>query len=390
MKYRGVFQKRASLVVYVFTSIVALQVDAAPLGAPIIGYGSSDAVLPAKNQELFYMGFELALRSTLDKRYGHDVLGISQVSDGSQLGAVRAAKELVARGAKFLVGFPTSHEALLASEVTSKVPMLFIASGAGHEKLGKMGNYVFSTGESMDYSVGTTMDFISSKFKNQKGLVVSNPRAIFSLNQAETARRIKEKSDGKLLPNLEFADVDAQSRLSEDVIKRVKNGNFKYLFLTMYADESAHLLQQLEDRGIDLPIVSNTSWTTGDVMFLLRMLTKRKSETFSAALWVEGSPESAPMENLVKQTYGRKATAEIAYGFDLGVIVAKTMNGVKGQSSAEKIQKSFLEQRCFTGLSSGKLCFHPEGGHADRKIYFVKFQKDHFIPLKTGAGGRRE
>jgi ABC-type branched-subunit amino acid transport system substrate-binding protein len=390
MQLRGKNMTGAVFIATVLMSNVAAKVNAAPAATPVIGYGSSDAVLPAKNQELFYMGFELALRSALDKRYGHDVLGVSQVSDGSQLGSVRAAKELIAQGAKFLVGFPTSHEALLAADVAIKAPMLIISSGAGHEKLAKLGNHVFTTGESMDYSVGTMMDFISVKYKNEKGLLISNSRAIFSLNQADTAHRLTKASGGKLLPNMEFADVNAQSRLPDDMILKIQSGQYKYLFLTMYADESAHLLQQLEDRGIDLPIISNTSWTTGDVMFLLRLLTRRKSETFSAALWVPGSPESAPMERLIKKTYGRDATAEMAYGYDLGIIVAKTMNGVKDQPTAENIQKSFLGNKCFSDLSSGQLCFHPNGGHADRKIYFVQFLKDHFVPIKINTGSHRE
>ena len=357
---------------------------------PIVGYGSSDAVLPAKNQELFYMGFDLALRANLDKRYGHDILSVSQVSDGSQLGAVRAAKDLITQGAKFLVGFPTSHEALLAADIAIKAPALLISSGAGHEKLAKLCNYVFTTGESMDYSVRTTMEFISKKFQGEKGLLVSNPRAIFSLNQTDTAQRIQREAHGKILPNLEFADVDSQSRLSEEMVKKLKSGQYKYLFLTMYADESAHLLQQLEDKEIDLPIVSNTSWTTGDVMFLLRLLTRKKAETYSASVWIAGSAESAPMEHLIKKAYGREATAEMADGYDLGVIVAKTLNGVKDQLTTENIQKSFVTQRCFTGLSSGQLCFHPEGGHADRKIYFVHFLKDHFVPIANGTGVHHE
>ncbi len=361
-------------------------VNALSKGGPIIGYGSSDAVLPAKNQELFYMGFELALRSALDRRFGHDALTVEQVSDGSQLGAIRAANVLVERGAKILVGFPTSHEALLAAEIAIKGSMLMIASGAGHEKLGTMGNYVFTTGESMDYSVRTMMEFIDGRYGNARGLLVANPRAIFSVNLADTAKRIQAGPQQKLLPNLEYAEVDAKFMLPADALQKLKRGAYQYIFLTQYADESARLLQQLEDLSIDVPIFSNSSWTTGDMELLRRLIIRRKSATYSCALWMPGSNESQPFERLVRKIYGREPTSEMAYGYDVGVIVAKTLNRVKRDPTRENIHHSFLAQKCFTGLASGKLCFQPKGGNADRKIYFVKFVKDRFVPVNFASG----
>ncbi len=378
----------ASRLVAVVLSVVAVIPSRSALsqGGPIVGYGSSDAVLPAKNQELFYMGFELALRSVLDQRFGHDALTVEQVSDGSQLGAIRAAKALVGRGAKMLVGFPTSHEALLAADIAIKAPMLMIASGAGHEKLSNMGNYVFTTGESMDYSVRTMMEFIGGRYGKAKGLLVANPRAIFSVNLADTARRLQADSQKKLLPELEYAEVDAKLTLPAEALQKLKRGEYKYVFLTQYADESARLLQQLEDLSIDVPIFSNSSWTTGDMELLRRLMIRRKSETYSCALWMPESSESRPFERLVRKIYGREPTSEMAYGYDVGLIVAKTLSSVKGELTRENIHQAFLTQKCFTGLTSGKLCFHPKGGNADRKIYFVKFVKDRFVPVHPTSG----
>ena len=88
----------------------------------------------------------------------------------------------------------------------------------------------------------------------------------------------------------------------------------------------------------------------------------------------------------MKKQYGRIATSEIAYGYDLGVIIGKTLNTVGPNASKLEIAEAFRKIRCFDGLSSGKMCFPLKGGHVERTIGFVKFTKDGYKPVVLGAG----
>jgi len=74
-------------------------------------------------------------------------------------------------------------------------------------------------------------------------------------------------------------------------------------------------------------------------------------------------------------------TSEMAYGYDLGVIVGQTLNEVKGKLTKESIVEAFHKLQCFNGTTVGKMCFTPDGGHAERKITFVKFTKSGFVPV---------
>ncbi|MGE3611035.1 MAG: ABC transporter substrate-binding protein [Bacteriovoracaceae bacterium] len=348
---------------------------------PIVGYGSSDAVLNAKNQELFLMGFQAGFQSNLRKSDIKDLLIIDQVSDGSQLGSMKVAERLLSKGVSLIAGFPTSHEALLAGSVARKFGVLSIFSGAGHSDLGKMGPTVFTTGESMELAVETMLKFIRKKFPNKTGMLISNPYAVFSKNQEDvTIQKIRQKINQDII--LYPAHLSKSLTLSQQDILKIKKKEISYLVITPYADESARLLEQLQKNEIDLPIITNSSWTTGDLDFGRRFMVSLKSPTYCQALWMKGSKDSIPFERLIQKKYGRPATSEIANGYDLGVIVAKVLNGITGPITKESVLNSFKLQKCFSGLSTGRMCFNPNGGHAEKKINFVRFTKEGFVPVE--------
>lgn len=348
---------------------------------PVVGYGSSDAVLPVKNQELFFMGFELGLQRTLKDK--GQLLAVEQIANGSQLGATESANALVKKGVKMLVGYPTSHEALLAAEVAKKNGLLAIFAGAGHSSLANFGPTVYTTGESMTYGAGKMADFIKSKFSGKRGLSIINPYAVFSKDLGDTLSKTLTAREYKSV-HVSSVSLGKDHKLTASDLQELKNKNFDFIVMTSYADESIAALEQFEQAGIDLPIIANSSWTTGDVELIRRFLTSRKAPSYMANLWLKGSPESAEFEAATSSRYGRQPTAEMAYGYDLGVIVAKTINGANGRLDRDSLIKSFKRIHCFDGLSSGRMCFDENGGHALRTISFVRFAKSGFQLVKGG------
>jgi hypothetical protein len=171
---------------FCYLAIVPLFCYGEEQAKPLIGYGSSDAVLPAKNQELFYMGFSLGFQNTVKNKNSTSLVSTKQISDNSQLGAIQSVNQLIEDGVKVLVGFPTSHEALLVGKLVKDKGILTIFCGAGHSDLGTFGHSVYTTGESMSYGVDKMMEFISENFKGKKGAIISNPYAVFSKTLTET------------------------------------------------------------------------------------------------------------------------------------------------------------------------------------------------------------
>ena len=126
---------------------------------PIV-YGFADSVHPAKNQELFFLGFELGFDKVMGKESTSKLVGLKSSTDGSQLGAAKIIKEILVSQPGLIAGFPTSHEALQVAPLSSKERVLTIFPSAGHTKLATFGPYVVTTGESMDVWVNTTIDFL--------------------------------------------------------------------------------------------------------------------------------------------------------------------------------------------------------------------------------------
>jgi ABC-type branched-subunit amino acid transport system substrate-binding protein len=343
-----------------------------------VGYGFADSVLPAKNQELFYMGFETGFEKILGLGAVKKYVVLERTTGGAALGAQRAADALITKfGVALMVGFPTSHEALLAGRVASAKGVPAIFAGAGHSDLAKMGDMVFTTGESMAASVENMLSFISKNEKGKKGLVISNPRAVFSIDQ-ETA--IKARMAKNPSVKLDFLHLGAEQQIPADELNKLANKEYAFLFFTPYADEIAKSLEQLEGGGIDLPIYTNSSWTTGDVEFIRRFISKKMAPVYSASLWAKDEREWKVFEKAIIGKFGRTPTSEMSYGYDLGVIAGRIIKSIKGETiSVATVKAAIARQRCFSETSSGRICFPLAGGHANRSIHVVKFTKNGFI-----------
>ncbi|MEZ4816109.1 MAG: ABC transporter substrate-binding protein [Bdellovibrionota bacterium] len=340
----------------------------------VIGYGSSDAVLPQKSQELWYRGFRLGYEKFAKKP--HRVIE-KHIITGEKLGAIEAANFLIQNNASLIIGFPTSHEALLTSQVVNKkTSIVSIYAGAGHAKLGSFGSNILTTGESMDLSVSTVVDFIVHTLKFKKGVVISNPHAVFSVNQVENLKQNLKDYLGKSKLDLTHVEMDKKQTISSTDLVKIKNADF--IWMTQYADESSIIMSQLEQNKIDKPIITNSSWSTGDIEFIRRFLVNKKTPTYSFALWLPHTRASLEFNSLIKQIYNQSPTSEIAYGYDIGVITAELSNRVRKYPNLKTFKAALNFNRCFNNTSVGKICFPITGGHASRKITPTIFSRNEF------------
>ena len=349
---------------------------------PIVGYGSSDVVLPAKNQELYYLGFEAGMTRQLGTTSLSEYVTTAQISDGSYLGAVESVKKLIDRDVKIIAGFPTSHEAVLVGRITRNLNVLTIFPSAGHSELAEMGNRVYTTSEPMSVTVDTMMDIANKvKLKAAKSLITFNPRAVFSMNQDKELERQIARG-GIRGESIEKIYLEQNLRLDDVVIKALREGMYNCVIITMYPDESVEIMKQLDENGIGVPIVTNSSWSTGDIEFLRRTIAHMKAPIYGFALLMKESSHYQEVAKYIEKRYGRKPTTEIIDGYDLGVIIGTIYKRMQRRREYTDPLKSFQEDTCFTGTSVGKICFPKEGGHAIRTVYKVRISKDGWISMQ--------
>lgn len=342
-----------------------------------IGYGTADSVAPKATQELVLMGFEAGFEKTIQKELNDDFIAVDFDIGGSPLGAIKSAERLIKKGAQILTGFPTSHEALLVSKIAKKNNIMVIFSSAGHSQLGKMGDDIYSVAESIDYAMNFKLKFMQDKFGKQKGLILINPKAVYSVSHLADIRNLLKDPKFSSI-NIDMINLNMNLEIPKTVIQALKTGKYKYLHLTMYAEEAVPLLRQLHQNHIDIPIVASTSWDDSDIDVIRRYLFGRKSPTYGFAQWNRNSTDAKEFERFIRKKYNREPTGGMVYGYDLGVIMATTINRIEGDMTMESFKKAFKKNLCFEKTSNGTICFSPNGGHAKRKIYTFEFQEKYF------------
>ena len=343
--------------------------------APFIGYGSSNVVLTSKSQEAVYMGFEVGVEATAHKPVPKGWLVNENSENGTPLGSRRVAQHLIDSGAAMLVGFPTSYDALLAADVAKKANVLAIFRGC-HSDLAKKGDLVFTADATMERLVVSDLDLIASIPGLKRGLMVTNPVNPASTNQEDEFIRMSKQPDFKG-PDVYRTHLRQNLELTNDDLAKLKQGAYSYIYITAYADDARVMLQQMRDLGIDLPIIANPSWPSADIEYLRRLLIGRKSHTFATARWLPTTAAGQKLTKIVRSKYGREPSGEMAYGYDLGVIVGTLINRTKGDITRAKLIGAFKIDPCFDGLSNGKICFPATGGHAYAEQPFpaVEFAK---------------
>ncbi len=342
------------------------------LAANGIGYGSSTAIVTSRIQEGFLMGFRFGLQSVLKKDEVQQLLTINQVADGSQLGAIKSAVELIDKKVSVLTGFPGSHDAILAASVARSAGIMGIFVGANHNKLSELGPDIYTTGHSMNTEVLSILKFVEKKFPRQRGLVVFNSTAVASISQEVIFKQLLGTKEFSGL-NLNLRRLNASFVLDESDLKELKLKKVDYLILTPYPEAAVSLTEQLIQYSLDVPIVSGSAWGTVDSDVMRRFISTKKAPFYMAVSWLKGLKTSAGIEKAFRFSFGRDPTPDNMFGYDLGRIIGTIAKRTKKPISGQTFKKAFNLDTCFSGLSIGKLCFGPGGGHSDRKVNFVKY-----------------
>jgi ABC-type branched-subunit amino acid transport system substrate-binding protein len=350
--------------------LVLTLLGAPSFGAPKIGYGSSTAVVAPSYQENVLRGFELGVHRILGASPLSDLFLIKQLNDKSIQGATTSANALVEAGVVALVGFPVSHDALLAADVARKNGMLAIFGSPSHTAIAEKGPTVYSTGASIDTLQNDLLVFLQEKFGTKKGLVVVNPSSVFSINQETLLKTKLPKTPGL---KIELARLNDGLVMPEAMMARLKKGEFEYLYLSLYPDDLVAFFNQLQSAKVDLPTVA---FGGPDPDILRRFVSVKKTPYFIGTTWVPSDPEMKELDREVFKKYGKSANFETVIGFNLGMVVGQTYKQVDGPLTKQSVLAAFRKKSCYTVLGKRELCFGANGGHATSQgMRFARFSQ---------------
>ena len=350
---------------------------------PIIGYGSSNSVYSTNIVEAFYSGFESGLVETLGRERMNDILTKSLDLSGSPVGAIHAVESLIDQKVEVLVGFPGSHDCILAGQIAKSkdIPAIFL--NCSHSKLATLGDNIFSTESSMELEVEAMLHFLAYKFKSGTGLIIINQKAAASIDQEPIYRRLL---DGRTLPvNAEVHRLNDGLVLDDALLSEIKGGKFQYIVLTAYPDSLLNLRDQMISERINLPLVGSSPWDNPDSM--RRFIANLKTPFYFSSTWNRGLPISQEFIRKFKAHFHKEPDAEEAFGYDLGSIVGRTVKKAKQPLDRNTFLDAFHAQKCFSDLNAVTLCFNKNGGYTNRTRYFTQMTDSGYKILFTYAKG---
>jgi ABC-type branched-subunit amino acid transport system substrate-binding protein len=321
------------------------------------------------------MGFELGFASVWRGRSPD--LGIVYDNDttGNPLAASRAAGRLISNGSIGLFGFPGSHDSLLAAKVALNAGVVAVFPGCNHSDLANFGPYVLTTGYHMSFEVRSMLDFAQKNLRLRHLLVVIDSRSAPSSDQEQyfLAERARLAAAGV---RIAIASLGEKRRFSSEIMSSIKKGDFDGILVTSYPNQSLDLIGQLSSEGIGLPLVAGSSWGTVNPDLFGRFFASRTGKSYIMSTWHRESGLAKDRFDVpFQRKFGRPPNFESAFGFDLGVIAGTLVKRNPRAASASDFRKSFDRNRCFEGLTIGKLCFPPTGGHVVRPVYFFEVVK---------------
>lgn len=344
--------------------------------ADFIAWGSTNAVVPDPIRENFLSGFQLGLETESKKGAFQSLVKIYLDESKSQTSALDVAKKAVEDGAAALIGFPGSHDAMLAARIAQQKSITAISPGCNHQGLADFGPTVHTTGHSGKTEVASSIWFIGQYLKGQ-GLIIVNPRGAPSANIGDLFQQQAESSASTGI-KYTIAKLDNELKLPIEILERLKKQEFSYLVFTPYPDDLRQVVAQLTDHKIDLPTLAGSAWGTVNSDIMRRYVVSKKAAFYMMTSWSSDTKAGKAFIRKFKSKFAKDPSADSAYGYDLGSIVGQVLKRIKGPLTNQSFSSALSSNLCFERLSIGQLCLSPTGGHAQRSIFFLKYSEKGF------------
>lgn len=332
--------------------------------ASSIIYGFSSGILPSETQESVFRGFLLALKNFEDVQSDRD-LKLVYSNTGHLTSPIDVAKDVLKENPLIITGFPSSFESQLAAPILKDSGILTIFASSSNLSLENMSQNIYSSSESILIANTKIADEIKKKYKkNETGVVIYNPFDYFSVNQKITWNKII-KDNSEL--SLKFLATAPDGKLSSTQLDECKY--FKYVITTLFPSKSYEFFRLFDEKVIDIPVYTNSSWYKMEYTSLKRFFLRKKTSVYLVQFKNLDSKVIGKISDAYKGTYKSNPSPEVFIGYDLGLIVGSILQRSKDlKVSPNEIMK---KKPCFQGSPFGYVCFGDKGGFAPREISLV-------------------
>lgn len=319
---------------------------------------------PPEEQAAYLEGFLAGLQSTgLEARPR-----VYSDTSGNPGAAASLAATALRDHPSVVVGLPSTRELIRALPVLLESEVMCLSLVSGHPMFLGMSPWLYSTGEKMMDAAQGTLDLFEALYPARECVIVYDDTSSIGVSGMETLRGLVEGESHR------FVSLTSRRVLPERTLALLASHNAG-LIVTTPPRESISLMEQLDDAGVDVPIVGVNTWTGSDPRLLNRLLARRSSALHSLAVWTPGLAAGAEFESrLLELDIDRRRWGRAAHGFDAGVIVGSVAKRMGTAKNAQAFFAAFHRNRDFPGCSSGVLRFSAAGGQPSRPVAYVEYE----------------
>ena len=332
---------------------------------PTIGFGATNSFFSDLSVEDFVAGFTFAISPNATLK---EEVVIETKMDRSPLAASILAKKLLDSGAKALIGFPGSHDCLLAAKEAAKKSASSLFLNCSHNDLKQYSGRMATTVSDMNEEVQSMLEFLTVHEKRKNGLVIIHPQHIASRLQGDLYLKLQNNFKGQISYNV--VDLSSIGTIPEGFLNKLKSREYDFIVLTAYPDLLQPLREQFTKESIVTNLYGSSAWDNLEVArrFLLNLNNKFVYPT----PWDRSSRRSQEFIKSFKNKFAKEPSPEAAFGYDLGLILVQISKSNKSHTLSEGLKTAISERKCFTGLLTNSICLGDLGAHSHKERTFVQ------------------
>ena len=369
-----------AIVLFVFIGIPSVN-GAAPVKIAAIFPQTGDPGLLTK--DMVFNSF-LGVRIAVDRinssggLLGHPIELIELDNQSSAMGAKLAAEQAVKAGVLAVIGANRSSRSLAMAQVLQPAGIPMITPISTNPEVTRVGDYIFRVCVTDDFQGVVMAVFASRELKARTAVVLTNADEKYSIDLAAVFSEHFKKSGGQVLWEGDYLN---QTTDFGQLVTRVKELHPDVCFIPGYSRDSAFIIKQAKEAGVDCAFLGGDGWT----MDMYQYGGKAVEGGYFFDHWHRTANDERTRDFVeeyeVKRHYGQIADAGPALSYDATMLLA---DAVRRANSLDKavIRDALAATRDFMGVT-GAITFDNERNPGGKQAVVMKFENKSVIWVKS-------
>lgn len=321
-------------------------------------------ILPLSNSEISVGGKKTlnGIKLAVEKYNNENDNNISLIIEDSEANptkGVNAINKLIfGDRVNYIIGDLTSGVTLAIAPIAEKNKIIVLAPGASSPDVKYAGDYIFRDWTSDDFE-GSVAAIYTSEKMNWKNVVVLYINNDFGLGLSKVYETEFKKNGGLILFSESFNSGQTDYRSLIHKITNDENKSIDGIYLAGEPREMGHIIKQLKENNINIPIFSNASVEEKD--FQTIALTANNTIYYASPIFNINDTTLIVSEfaKLYRENFNDIPDITSAHGYDAAALLLYSINKA-GANNTELVKSELYNIDNFQGVT-GRITFDSYG-----------------------------